>query len=595
MQGSADSHSARPRQPDRPDRGRWLFPAGAAGLTLLCYLPALANGFIDWDDSPLLLSNPHYRGLSLDHLRWMFTTRLMGHWMPLNWMSFGFDYAVWGMRPLGYHLTNVLLHAINAAVVYALASKLLQLSLPERLTTDRMRVRLGALAAALAFSLHPMRVESVAWVTERRDVLSGLFFLLAIWAYLRYGETRTAEGRGGSWPYWTAVALCGLALLSKVMAVSLPVILLVLDIYPLRRLGFGPGGWMGPAARRVWLEKLPFVALCAGASALALWAQLAGGSPVPLEALPWSGRLAIVGYQLAFYIGKTLVPTHLAILYELRLPLDLEQWRIVSSVATVAAVTAVAVALRRRVPGVLVAWAGYVVILLPPSGIVQSGYQIAADRYSYLACIGWSLLAGAAVVALGRVAALAAFVLLAVLGGLSWTQAKMWRDNETVWRHAVEVDPRSGIARANLGAALNAHGRPVEARAELREAIRLRPGYPDAHLSLGLTLAQGGDPAAAVPHFREALRLWPRFAEAHNNLGAALAVQGRRDEALSHFREALRLNPDYAEARNNLGLALAQEGKLREAAEQFTRAVELNPDWIDARRNLEQAQRRLGR
>jgi len=383
--------------------------------------------------------------------------------------------------------------------------------------------------------------------------------------------------------------------MSKVMAVSLPVILLLLDVYPLRRLGGGPRGWLGPAARAVLVEKLPFVALCAGASALALWAQLAGGSPVPLEALPWSGRLAILGYQLAFYLGKTLVPTNLAILYELRLPLALETWRIALSVATVAAVTACALALRRRVPAALIAWAAYVVILLPPSGIVQSGYQIAADRYSYLACLGWSMLAGAGVAALGRVAALPAFLVIATLGGLTWTQAKIWHDNETVWRRAVDVDPRSGIARANLGAALSAHGRTEEAMAELREAIRLRPGYPDAHLSLGLMLAKGGDPAGAVPHFSEALRLWPRFAEAHNNLGAALAVQGRRDEALSHFREALRLNPDYAEARNNLGLALAQDGKLREAAEQFARAVALNPEWIDARRNLEQAQRLLGR
>ena len=591
MQGDADSASARPHV---SDWGRFLFPVAAVVLTFLCYLPALANGFIDWDDSPLLLRNPHYRGLGLDQLRWMFTTRLMGHWMPLNWISFGLDHVVWGMTPFGYHLTNLLLHAINAAVVYALASKLLLLSLPE-LSSDRMRVRLGALVAALTFSLHPLRVESVAWVTERRDVLSGLFFLLAIWAYLRYCEARAAERGGGRWPYWAAVVLCGLALMSKVMAVSLPVILLLLDIYPLRRLGHGPRGWLGPSARAVLLEKLPFVALCAGASALALWAQLAGGSPVPLEALPWSGRLGIVGYQLAFYLGKTLIPTNLAILYELRLPLELEPWRIVLSVATVAAITAGAVALRRRVPAALIAWAAYVVILLPPSGIVQSGYQIAADRYSYLACLGWSMLAGAAVVAIGRVAALPAFFLIAVLGGVTWTQAKVWHDNETVWRNAVRVDPRSGIARANLGAALNAHGRPGEAMAELREAIRLRPGYPDAHLSLGLLLAQGGDPAGAVPHFSEALRLWPRFAEAHNNLGAALAVQGRRDEALAHFSEALRLNPDYAEARNNLGLALAQDGKLREAAEQFARAVELNPEWIDARRNLEQAQRLLGR
>ena len=216
-----------------------LLPLAVALVTALVFLPALANGFLVWDESSLLLRNPWYRGLRPSNIAWMFTTRLMGHWMPLNWLSFGLDYALWGMNPVGYHLTNVVLHAANAAVFYAVALRLLGLALPERLTADRGRLRLGALAAALLFSLHPLRVESVAWVTERRDVLSGLFYLLAILAYLRYCEDRTVGRPSGGRFYWAALALCALALLSKAMAVSLPVILLLLDLYPLRRLGVG--------------------------------------------------------------------------------------------------------------------------------------------------------------------------------------------------------------------------------------------------------------------------------------------------------------------------------------------------------------------
>ena len=443
--------------------------------------------------------------------------------------------------------------------------------------------------------MHPLRVESVAWITERRDVLSGLFYLLAILAYLRYCEARMAGRRNWARPYWAAVALCGLALLSKAIAVSLPAILLLLDIYPLRRLGVGPGGWTGPAARQVWIEKLPFAALAATAAGIALWAQIAGGNPVPLAVLPWSGRLAIVVHAMAFYLEKTLVPARLSVLYELKLPLELAPWRVALSALIVGAVTAFAAACRRRLPGVLPAWVAYIVILFPVSGIAQSGYQAAADRYTYLACLGWALLAGAAVVALGRVSVPAVLILVGVLAGVTWTQVSVWHDNETLWRQAVRVDPASGIARANLGAALNARGRPVEALAELREALRLRPRYPDAHLNLGLVLAQGGDPAGAVPHFREAIRLWPLFADAHNSLGAALAIQGLRAEALTHFRDAVRINPDLAEARNNLGLALAEEGRLAEAAEQFRQAAALDAAWQDPRRNLEQALRLLAR
>lgn len=570
-------------------------PSGAArflplvaGLgAVVVFLPALANGFIDWDDGSLLLRNPWYRGLGPSNLAWMFTTVLMGHWMPVNWLSFGLDYLLWGMNPAGYHLTNVLLHAAGVVVFFCVARALLRPALPARPASDPW-LSMGALVAALAFGIHPLRVESVAWVTERRDVLSGLFYLLAVWAYLRYIARRAKSA------YWAALGCFALALMSKSITASLPGLLVLLDIYPLRRLG-GAAGWLTPAARRVWLEKLPFAALAVAGAAVAVRAIAVGGGLTPLGVLGLPARAALSLYALGFYLAKLLWPTSLSPLYELALPVRPLEARIVLSALGVVAVTGAALLLRRRWPAFLAAWAAFALTLLPVLGIAHNGYQAAADRYTYLACLGFAALAGGAVAVWRRRALWPAALGLLALAALTWMQVPVWRSDESLWRRAVELEPGSGVARSNLGAALTAERRYADAVAELERAVALRPGYAEAWNNLGLAWAQQGRPAEAAEGFRRAVAVRPRFAEAWNNLGVALAVQGRRDEALSHFREALRPNPDYAEARNNLGLALAQEGKLREAAEQFMRAVELNPEWIDARRNLEQAQRLLGR
>ena len=335
-----------------------------AGLgAVVVFLPALANGFLDWDDGSLLLRNPWYRGLGSSNLPWMFTTVLMGHWMPVNWLSFGLDYLLWGMDPAGYHLTNVLLHAGGVAVFYCVAHALLRAALPARQASDPW-LRLGALVAALAFGVHPLRVESVAWVTERRDVLSGLFYLLAVRAYLRYVAARSAKGA-----YGAALGCFALALMSKSITVTLPGILVLLDIYPLRRLG-GATGWVTPAARRVWLEKLPFAALALAGAAVAIRAIASGGGLTPLGVLALPARAA------------------LSPLYELALPLRPFGASFVLSALGVVTVTGTALLLRRRWPGFLAAWAAFTLTLLPVLGMAHNGYQVAADRYTYLACLG---------------------------------------------------------------------------------------------------------------------------------------------------------------------------------------------------------------
>src|SRR5438552_5108947 len=285
---------------------RWLAPLLVALFTLAAFLPALQNQYVNWDDKDNFLDNPHYRGLGWTHLRWMWTTHL-GHYIPLTWMTLGLDYLLWGMNPVGYHLTSLLLHAANAVVFFFVGCRILTLALPA--PSERGHA-LTAGFAALVFAIHPLRVESVAWVTERRDVLSGLFYLVTILLYLRACE-RGERGRG--W-YRLSVAVFVCALLSKSMVVNLPVVLLILDVYPLRRLG-GAVGWWSVRARRVYIEKIPFVLLAAAASTVALIAQLSHSAMIPVAHLSALGRLAVSAYGLSFYLWKMVVPLNLSPLY----------------------------------------------------------------------------------------------------------------------------------------------------------------------------------------------------------------------------------------------------------------------------------------
>src|SRR6058998_1128987 len=375
---------------------RWLAPLLVALFTLTAFLPTLQNQFVAWDDDKNFLDNPRYRGLGWAHLRWMFTAFHLGHYIPLTWVTFGLDYLLWGMNPLGYHLSNLLLHAANAVVFFFVARRILTLALPGPSERGHA-LAVSAGVAALVFAIHPLRVESVAWVTERRDVLSGLFYLSTILMYLRACE-RGARGRG--W-YWAAVGLFAGALLSKSMVVNLPFVLLILDVYPLRRLG-GFVGWWSEPARRIYIEKIPFVLLAAAASAIAVMAQSSVHAAASLAQLSVPGRLAVAAYGLGFYPRKMVVPVNLSPLYELPRTVDPMAPPFILSYALVLAIMAIVLALRRRVPGLPAAWVAYVVVLLPVLGFFQSGPQIAADRYTYLAGLGGAILAGAGLLSCWR-------------------------------------------------------------------------------------------------------------------------------------------------------------------------------------------------
>src|SRR5437870_2614993 len=562
----------------------WLVPVLIALVTFAAFLPALQNQFVNWDDHENFRDNPHYRGLAWTQLRWMWTTH-RGHYIPLTWMTLGLDYLLWGMNPLGYHLTSLLLHAANAVVFFFLVSRLLTLALPSPSERGHA-VPVAAGFAALVFAIHPLRVESVVWVTERRDVLSGLFYLVTILVYLRACE---GEERGRRW-YSLAVATFVLALLSKSMVVNLPIVLLILDVYPLRRLG-GAIGWWSEPARRVYVEKIPFVLLAAGASAIAVMAQSSVHAAASLAQLSLPGRLVVSAYGLSFYLGKTGVPVNLSPLYELSSTVDPWATPFILSYGVVVAITAIVLALRRPVPGLPAAWVAYVVVLLPVLGILQSGPQIAADRYTYLAGLGWASLAGAGLLSTWRrwppfVLTGLAVVLLSGLGTLTWNQVEVWHDSEKLWTHALAIDPKTSMAQFGLGRVRADQGKPAEAIEHYRQALNIKPDYGAAHYNWGVVLGQQGKPAEAIEHYRLAVQMRPNSADAHNNWGALLGQQGRLADAIEHFQQALRLKPDFAEAHNNWGFALAQQGKRAEAIEHYRHALRLDPDNALAQSNL---------
>ncbi len=467
--------------------------AAAVGV----FLPALSAEFVNWDDPDNFIANPHYRGLGPRQLAWMFTTFHMGHYMPLTWLTLGWDYAVWGMSAWGYRLTNLLLHAATALTFYFLSLRLLSHALGP--ASGPLQVRLGAAVAAIFFAAHPLRAESVAWVTERRDVLAGLFYVGAVLAYVKAVE----DGKRRVDFYWGAVALFAAALLSKSITAALPVVLVVLDVYPLRRLG-GRRGW---ARWDVWAEKLPFFVLGLAASALAFLALLPLGNMRSLAFMSPLLRVVLALYSLAFYLWKTVWPTELSPLYTF--PVEVTYYHFALAIGG----TVVALVLRRRLPAFSASWIIYMVTLLPVSGIFHNGPQTVADRYSYLACLPWALWAGAAVAwrpgprarALAIGLRTAVVVALVAFGLLTWQQAAIWHDSVALWRHALAVDPESRNAHAYLGRAYADAGMVAEAVAQYEEAARRFRNKPAFYVLIGRLLEDDDNDVGALAYYRGVL------------------------------------------------------------------------------------------
>jgi len=531
-------------------RGRWAPALLLAALPLAFLSPLLGAGFVRYDDPVYVTENLRVQaGLTLENLRWAFTTTYFGFYYPLTWISHMADVSLFGLDPRGHHLVSLLLHA---------ASSLLLFLFLDEGTGDRPR---SFLAAAL-FALHPLHVESAAWISERKDVLSVFFLFLALLAYLRYAR-RPAPGR------YLAVFLLLLASLSaKPTAVTAPFLLLLLDYWPLGRLEEQEGGTEAPFPavgwRRALLEKIPFLALSLLFGIVTVAAQRSLGAVTDLAVLPLSLRVENAVVSAAAYLARAAVPAGLTVFY----PFPLEGHppaKILLAAALLILLSAVALLEARRRPFVFTGWFWYLVALGPMLGIVQAGRQAMADRYTYLPLVGvtlallWALPAPAGAGA-RRAWAAAGAILLLLLGALSFRQARFWKDDGTLFGHALEVTPRSYLAFLNVGMARLQEGRTGEAEAHFRRALELDPSCTEARVNLGILLLERGE-VEGLDLLREAVAKAPRSTPARLNLASALWRLGRLDEAEAQLRAAVAQDPESAEALRRLGALLLDPGR----------------------------------
>ncbi len=528
--------------------------------------------FVNYDDGQYVTDNPHVQqGVGVSSIYWAFTNRDCSNWHPLTWLSHILDYQLYGLRAGGHHLTNVLLHAAGAILLF--------------LVLWRMTGNLWPSAfVAAVFAVHPLHVESVAWVSERKDVLSGLFFMLTLAAYLRY----VRGGFSSVW-YWTVAALFALGLMAKPMLVTLPLVLLLLDYWPLER---------RQALRWLFVEKIPLFALSAASCAMTLWAERDAIAAAEGILLPWRIGHAVVAY--AAYLVQSVYPANLAVLYP-HSGNSLPMWKIAAALLVLASATAVVFYRRRRNPYLLVGWLWYLVMLAPVIGLVQVGVQTRADRYTYLPQIGLCIALAwwaADVVrawpacrwALGAASTLA----VAVLAVVAARQTTHWRNSEALWTHALACTEGNSVAHCCLGLDLENRGRIQEAVAEYGRSLKTNPANIKAHNNLGVVLMNQGRFDEAIQHYREAIRLRSDRAEPYCNLGRALALMGQTDAAVAEYQKALKLKPDFADAHNGLGLILTNCGRFDEAIAQCREALALKPGWAEAHYNLGMALARRG-
>ena len=568
---------------------RWCVPLFVALITFVAFLPALRAGFVSWDDDKNFLANPYYRGLGLAQLGWMWTTFHLGHYVPLTWMTLGLDYLLWGMNPAGYHRTSLVLHSADAVLVYFLARRVIGVEARGVTMVQRRHLAVSSAFAALVFSLHPLRVESVVWVTERRDVLSYLFYLTSALLYLRAVESDDARRR---W-YWPSVAVFACALLSKATSVTLPAVLLILNAYPLKRIGSASGGWWSQSSRNVYRELVPFIVL-AGATVIMTFLALPHQTQLNV-----AQKAAVSAYSLMFYLWKTVAPTSLAPLYAMPVRIDPAASKYLVSYAVIISLGVAAWLARRKAPVVAMAWLAFLVAVLPMLGVVQNGPQIAADRYTYFAAPFLGVLAGAALLkllpAFGGVATGVAGAILVALGALTWNQATVWENSRTLWTHVLQVEPDSPIARNNMGNVWFQQGRFDDAIEQYQRSITLKPHYSEAHNNLGVALSRRGKFDDAIAEYQRALVASPLNDEAHDNWGVALAAQGRAVDAIEQYRQAIAINPDNADAQVNWGNALLLLGNIRGAIDQYTVALRMRPDNAEAYVNWGVALARQGK
>ena len=570
----------------------------------------LGNDFINFDDNKYITENNHIKeGINTKSIEWAFTTAYFSYWHPLTWLSHTLDWSLFGANASGHHLVSLLWHIGSAILLFLFLNK----------TTGSLWP--SAFVAAL-FALHPLRVESVAWASERKDVLSVFFGLASIYAYAYYVESSKLS------KYFLCLILFALSLMAKPMLVTLPFIMLLLDYWPLGRwqkvlvietvpilVNKGVGKKKTKERRAessvekktakpvkngrqlignlLW-EKVPFIFLAMILSIALIWQQQAAGGMVSIQQISFSDRIinAIVSY--VSYVGKTFWPVDLAVFYPYEHSFPI--WQILSASLILLGVSIVVVYFAKRTPFFAIGWLWYLSTLFPVIGLLQAGAQAMADRYTYFPSIGIAIIVAWGIVYLlpkekmRKIIIFPAAIILAALTFLTWQQCGYWNNSIELFNHTLQVTKDNYLAQTNLGVALDAKGKNDQALAHYLSALKINPHYDKAHYNLAMVFKEQGNIEASLKHFQETLLINPNFPDAHNNIGIILEKYFKKyEEAIYHYEQELKITPDNPGTHFNLGIALAIKGNLKEAAEHFRQAIDLKPDYEDARRALKLA------
>ena len=566
----------------------WTICVGLVIAVGLAFGRSIHNDFVKYDDNDYVYEQPHIiNGLSAQSVAWAFTHVHADNWHPLTSISHMLDCQIYGLQPWGHHLTNILLHA--------LAAMLLFLALLRLTSTPDARLSISniwpcAFVAAL-FAIHPLRAESVAWVSERKDVLSGVFFMLTLFAYARYVQSDRHRTRN-----YILVLICfALGLLCKPTLVTIPFVLLLLDYWPLQRWQTSPIGQAGVSSR--WsvvsglvIEKLPLFALSAASCVATMIAQRRVIEASVQMNLIERANNAFVSYVA--YVGEMFWPSHLSISHPYaegyqNLPLAL------ASLLLLLIISVLCFRLRKSHPFLLTGWLWYIGVLVPMIGVVQVSAEARADRYTYLSQIGLYIMVSWGAVALTKTSRLhrailvaSASLILIAFGMRSYGQTACWRNTETLWRHATDVSPFDYIAHDSLGSTLVEEGQPNEAIVEFEKAIQIKANYAPSYNNLGNALLQNGRPDLAAAQYQRALELDPHDSQVHNNLGTLLLKEGRLDEAIEQYKEAVAAAPEAAELHYNLGSALIMKGNWDDAIKHLEATLNIDNDYPEAHNKL---------
>ena len=546
--------------------------------TLAVYWQVRNYPFINYDSRKYVTENHYVKaGLTVKSMAWSFTAVHASNWHPLTWLSHMLDCQLYGMNPGRHHLTNVLIHILNTLLLFLVL---------KRMTGAVWR---SGLVAAL-FALHPLHVESVAWVAERKDVLSTFFWMLTLWSYARYVE------RSDFYRYLIVLLFFSFGLMAKPMLVTLPFVLLLLDYWPLRRFRLGLSGDSNNSQQKCFnsgliREKIPFLFLSAASSVITFMVQKSGGAVNSLNVIPFKTRIANAVVSYGGYIGKMIWPHNLAVFYPY--PKSIPLWEVAVAGLFLAGVSVVTFRLRITKPYFLTGWLWYIGTLVPVIGLVQVGLQSMADRYTYVPLIGIFIIIAWGVpdvISKWRYKKIGLSVITATtisfLMITSWFQIGYWSNSTILFEHALDVTVDNSVAHVNLGEALGEQGKTDAAVRHCYEALRIKPDLVTPHLNLGVALRGQGKLNEAMEHFSMALQIKPDCAEAHYELGDTLIRKGDFTGAIEHYLEAIRIKPDYVKAYNNLGVILVRQNKNKAAIHHFSKAIQIDPNYADVYYNL---------